>query len=199
MSSSDSTGKTVSQDGDKTVRVGDVSDEEVSPTTSQPLERSRLIAGETPLSKSRSTVPSLNDDIETHLSVSGLSKAADPIADLLMIFGVTTKAAAEVILQYLADERSIDRKKEWNPRVMQALEDVVDVLEPIKGSASASERIATYMATEENVLYAFYALLTIFPGQLIWKSIIMVNIQELYIVPCISYRTKSTLIISPKM
>ena len=164
MSASDSTGKTVSPDGDKPVGVGDVSSEEVSPTTSQPLEQSSLLGGETPLSKSRCTVPGLNDNVEPHLSFSGQSKAADPSADLLMIFDVTTKAAAEVILQYLADERRIDRKKEWNPRVMQALEDVIDVLEPVKGNASASEQIATYMATEENVLYAFYALLTIFPG-----------------------------------
>ena len=166
MSASDSTGKTVSQDGDKTVGVGDA---EASPTSSQPSERSSLIGRETPLSENRSIVPGLNDDVEPHLSVSGQSKPADPSADLLMIFGVTTKAAAGVILQYLADERSIDRKKEWNPRVMQALEEVVDVLEPIKGNTNASEQIATYMATEENVLYAFYALLTIFPGQLIWK------------------------------
>lgn len=165
MSTSDSAGATVSQDSDETVVVGDVSNEEVSPTTSQPLEGSNLIGDETPLSKSRSTVPGLNDDVESHLSsVSDQQKAADQSADLLMIFGVTAKAAAEVILQYLADERSIDRKKEWNPRVMQALEEVVDVLEPIKGDASASEQIATYMATEENALYAFYALLTVFPG-----------------------------------
>ena len=164
MSTSDSTGTTVSQDGDETVVVGDASNEEVSPTTSQPLEGSNLIGDETPLSESTSTVTGLNDDVESHLSVSDQQKAADPSADLLMIFGVTAKAAAEVILQYLADERSIDKKKEWNPRVMQALEEVVDVLEPIKGDPSASEQIATYMATEENALYAFYALLTIFPG-----------------------------------
>ena len=164
MSTSDSAGATVSQDGDETVVVGDASNEKVSPTTSQPLEGSNLIGDETPLSESRSTVPGLNDDVKPYLSVSDPQKAADPSADLLMILGVTVKAAAEVILQYLADERSIDRKKEWNPRVMQALEEVVDVLEPIKGDASASEQIATYMATEENALYAFYALLTIFPG-----------------------------------
>ena len=164
MSTSDLAGATVSQDDDETVLVGDVSNKEVSPTTSQPLEGSNLIGDETPLSETRSTVPGSNDDVESHLSVNDQQKVADPSADLLMIFGVTAKAAAEAILQYLADERSIDRKKEWNPRVMQALEEVVDVLEPIKGDASASEQIATYMATKENALYAFYALLTIFPG-----------------------------------
>ena len=164
MSTSDSAGATVSQDGDETVVVGDASNEEVSPTTSQPLEGSNLIGDKTPLSESRSTVPGLNDDAKPYLSVNDQQKAADPSADLLMILGVTAKAAAEVILQYLADEQSIDRKKEWNPRVMQALKEVVDVLEPIKGDTSASEQIATYMATEENALYAFYALLTIFPG-----------------------------------
>ena len=74
--------------------------------------------------------------------------------------------------------------------MMQGLEDVVDVLEPIKGNASASEQIAMYMATEENVLYAFYICTSDSISRSVdmeVQSIILVH-RKLYITLYISYR-----------
>ena len=99
-----------------------------------------------------------------------MSKTADPDPDFLMVFGVTAKAAAETILQYLADKRSLESKEDQNAQVLQSLLEVADICEAFKENASATEQIATYMATaEENILDAFYALLTIFPGLLMWS------------------------------
>ena len=94
-----------------------------------------------------------------------MSKTADPDPDFLMVFAVTAKATAETILQYLADKRSLESKEDQSAQVLQSLLEVADICEAFKENASATEQIAMYMATaKENILDAFYALLTIFPG-----------------------------------
>ena len=160
MSASDAMEKVHAQDDDPAM----FSNEETSPATTHPSEINSIDEGETPCVQSIS-VPAGLSQLESHLSVEVMSKALDPDPDFLMVFGVTAKAAAEIILQYLADKRSIENKKDRNAQVLQALEEVADVCEAVKENASAKEQIATYMATAEgNVLYAFYALLIIFPG-----------------------------------
>ena len=154
MSASDSAGKVHTQDDNPA--------EKTSPATTRPseLERNSSDGGEMSCveSTTHSSVPGLGQ-------LESVDKVSNPDQDFLMVFGVTAKAAAETILQYLADRRSIESKKDRNAQVLQALEEVADVCEAVKENTSATEQIATYMATAEgNVLYAFYALLTIFPG-----------------------------------
>lgn len=87
--------------------------------------------------------------------------------DILMVFGVTVKAAAEVLVEFVTDERSVKEKSKlgWSSRILRALEEVMDICEATQEIASATEHIALYIMEETNILYAFYGFLTVFPGE----------------------------------
>ena len=87
--------------------------------------------------------------------------------DTLMVFGVTAKAAAEILMQFVIDKRSIKEKSELglSNQVVLALEEVMDVCEATQENASAVEHIAVYLTKEIHILYSFYGFLTIFPGK----------------------------------
>ena len=87
--------------------------------------------------------------------------------DILSIFGVTAKAAAEVLMQFVTDKRSVKEKSDlaWSTQILQALEEVTDICVAIQEITSAVEQIAVYVTTETHILYAFYGFLTIFSGK----------------------------------
>lgn len=87
--------------------------------------------------------------------------------DILMVFGVTVKAAAEILVEFVTDERSIKEKSElgWSTQILRALEEVMDICEATQEVASATEHIALYVTEETRILYAFYGFLTVFPGE----------------------------------
>ena len=86
--------------------------------------------------------------------------------DTLMVFEVTAKAAAEVLMQFVTDKRGIKEKSELglSNQIVLALEEVMDVCEATQENAGAVEHIAIYLTKEIHILYSFYGFLTIFPG-----------------------------------
>lgn len=91
---------------------------------------------------------------------------SESVKDTLMVFGVTAKAAAEVLMQFVTDERSIKEKSELglSNQIALALEEVMDVCKATQENAIAVEHIAVYLTKEIHILYSFYGFLTIFPG-----------------------------------
>lgn len=91
---------------------------------------------------------------------------SESMMELLMVFGVSAKAAAETLIQFVTDKRTVKEKSDsgCGAQVVKALEEVMDICGATQEVAGAVEHLAAYMAMESHILHAFYAFLTIFPG-----------------------------------